>query len=74
MELRWPINLVGIETDIEGDVVTKDGEYLGRWHFDENDEPYFTPDGESDYLFFHPFVPMLCKKILEWHEAKEQQS
>jgi hypothetical protein len=67
-DLRWPINLVGFGETLEGDVITQHGEFLGRWDIDENDHPSFTPDGASEHLFFHPFVPMLCEEIQKWHE------
>jgi len=62
-DLRWPINLVGFGEEFKGDVINKHGEFLGRWDIDENDHPSFTPDGASEHLFFHPFVPMLCEEI-----------
>ncbi|QFT82022.1 hypothetical protein FIU89_15460 [Roseovarius sp. THAF27] len=57
MELTYPINLVGFESDVErGDVVTRDGEYLGVWTFikDEDNETgviHFVADGESEPIF-----------------------
>ena len=53
----------------DGTVVTRDGEILGVWTMDENAHPSFTPDGASDVLFFHPFIGLLCERILEWHEG-----
>jgi hypothetical protein len=57
MKLTYPINLVGFESDVErGDVVTRDGEYLGVWTFikDEDNETgviCFVADGESEPMF-----------------------
>lgn len=28
-------------------------------------------DGEDDYLFFDPFLGLLCHSIAEWHAEKE---
>jgi hypothetical protein len=61
--LQWKINLLD-----DGSVVTRDGEYLGTWEADENDHPSFTPDGESEVLFFDVFVGSLCQRIEEWRE------
>jgi hypothetical protein len=63
--LRWNINLLD-----DGSVVTQQGEYLGTWDTDENDHPFFTPDGESEVLLFDVFIPMLCDRIEAWHNAK----
>jgi hypothetical protein len=63
--LPWKINLLE-----DGSVVTQDGEYLGTWDMDENDHPSFTPDGASESLLFHTFIPMLCDKIEEWRQKQ----
>ncbi|WP_180287299.1 hypothetical protein [Puniceibacterium antarcticum] len=64
---RFKINLCD-----DGSVVTRDGEYLGTWKTDENGHPSFTPDGESEVLFFETWIGMLCQKIADWHEAQDQ--
>ena len=64
---RFKINLCD-----DGSVVTQDGEYLGTWEMDENDHPSFTPDGETEVLFFEMWVGLLCQKIADWHEAQDQ--
>ena len=57
VELRYPINLMGAEDGAEnGDVVTRDGEFLGTWSFekDEAEETgmlHFTADGEVEPKF-----------------------
>ena len=63
--LRWKINLLD-----DGSVATQDGEYLGTWEADETDHPSFTPDGETEVLFYDVFVWSLCEKIEEWRENK----
>ena len=57
MELTYPINLTGIEEGAKsGDVLTRYGEYLGKWILSE-DEPsgtgefQFILDGEGEPLF-----------------------
>lgn len=60
-ELIYRINMLA-----DGSVVTADGEYLGAWAEDENGHRSFTPDGHTEPLFFHPFVPILCDLIEEW--------
>lgn len=64
---RFKINLCD-----DGSVVTRDGEYLGTWEVDENHHPSFTPDGETDVLFFEMWIGLLCQKIADWHEAQDQ--
>ena len=63
--LRWKINLLD-----DGSVVTQDGEYLGTCEFDENDHPSFTPDGETEALFFDVMIPRLCDRIEEWRKSR----
>lgn len=64
---RFKINLCD-----DGPVVTRDGEYLGTWATDENNHLSFTPDGESEVLFFEMWKGMLCQKIADWYEAQDQ--
>ncbi len=69
VELRYPINLMGAEGGAEnGDVVTRDGEFLGTWSFakDEAEETgtfYFTADGEAEPKFSES-VPFLTSGML----------
>jgi len=57
MELAYPINLIGIDDGaVAGDVLTRDGEYLGRWEFIKNEEQdtgllQFICDGEGTPMF-----------------------
>jgi hypothetical protein len=48
---RFKINLCD-----DGSVVTRHGEYLGTWEMDENDQPSFTPDGETEVLFLEIWI------------------
>ncbi len=65
-EPREPIKICLMS---DGSVMTEDGEYLGTWQADENDHRSFTPDGHSEPLLFHPFIPILCDMIEAWHEG-----
>ncbi|WP_375263522.1 GIY-YIG nuclease family protein [Palleronia sp.] len=66
---RFKINLCD-----DGSVVTRDGEYLGTWRADENGHPSFTPDGETEVMFFEMWIGLLCQKIADWHEEQDQTS
>lgn len=86
MELRYPINLIGIEDDAaSGDVITRDGEFIGAWTFNKSDESgtiHFTADGESEPMFSEGVSTLdsgmltglamsrLCGSIREWHESQ----
>ena len=59
MELRYSINLVGHDEWMEsgyaldcaeGDVITKDGEYLGRWRVAEYDPDSDEIGGRYEFL------------------------
>ncbi|WP_171210827.1 GIY-YIG nuclease family protein [Ruegeria sp. HKCCA5426] len=67
--LRFAINLCD-----DGSVVTREGEYLGRWEMDEHVHPVFFPDGFKEPLFRDPFVGFLCKNIEDWYAAKSQSN
>jgi hypothetical protein len=57
LELKYPINLMGAEGGAEkGDVVTRDGEFLGTWSFDKDEAEetgvfHFTAFGEAEPTF-----------------------
>ena len=65
------INLDGYGDTNSGDVFTEDGEVIGMWAADENDHCSFTPNGAQEPLLTNPFVPMLCRQILAWHEDRQ---
>ncbi len=62
MELTYPINFVGFENgDVSGEVITRDGEFLGNWTFEKDEAEdtgafHFTVDGESEPLFTEGFA------------------
>ena len=65
-ELRFDINLLD-----DGQVVTRDGEFLGTWDTDETDAFYqFTPDGETEHVCMDLYRGPLCDKIRRWLEAR----
>ena len=71
---RFPINLVGYPQESEGDVVTQDGEVLGRWRMGDNESletAQFIPEGADEVLFEDHFIGMLCATIRDWHEERE---
>lgn len=86
MELQYPINLLGIEDDATGgDVITRDGEYIGTWAFVKEGESgtiHFTADGESAPMFSEGVgvldsglltglaMSRLCSSIRDWHNAE----
>ena len=69
---RFPINLVGYPEQSDGDVVTRDGEVLGRWRM-SGDEALeiveFIPDGAKEVLFQDHFLDVLCSNIRDWHKG-----
>ena len=52
----------------DGSVITRDGEVIGTWQVDECAHPSFTPEGASETLLFHPFMPVLCDEIAKWYK------
>lgn len=65
MERKYNINLLE-----DGSVVTMDGEFLGIYHLDAEDHPWFTPYGETEPVIFNPFIPLFCEEIENWHQAQ----
>lgn len=68
---RFPINLLGYPEQLEGEVVTRDGEILGRW-FTSGDEALefvdFIPEGTDEVLLRDHRIGILCSSIRDWHE------
>jgi hypothetical protein len=67
----WKINLDGYGDTDSGEVFTDNGEVIGTWTTNENNHCSFTPHGALDPLLTNPFVPMLCRQILAWHEGQK---
>lgn len=66
---RFPINLVD-----GGDVVTRDGEVIGRWELEKEELFHFFPEGATEPLISDWRLGLFCAEIREWHEAKSTQS
>lgn len=69
---RFPINLLGYPGNSEGEVVTKDGEILGRWVMSDDDAlelvDFIPEDTDKALLQLHR-IGMLCAGIRDWHEG-----
>lgn len=73
---RFPVNLVGYPRESEGDVVTRDGEVLGRWRMSDDEAlemVEFIPEGADDVLFRDHFIGVLCATIQDWYEGRESR-
>lgn len=71
---RWKLKLMGQGEGEHGDVVVvADGEIIGTWKLIDDVFWAFTPNGAERHLFFSPFVGMMCKDIIAWHEYKVPQ-
>lgn len=69
MDLTYPINLIGLaDGSSSGDVLTRDGEYLGTWRLDrdeQNDQGvlHFIEDGSAEPMFTEA-IPLLDSGML----------
>ena len=73
MQPIYPINLMDFGDALKGDVVTRDGEFLGIWEIDADCEQgyiWFTPDGDTERLFVSMMIGKLCMEIGDWHRKK----
>ncbi|WP_306133013.1 hypothetical protein [Roseivivax marinus] len=68
-ELPFRINLC-----TDGSVVTRDGDVIGTWQVDADGFPSFYPEGATEPLLFHPFMPVLCDDIAEWYERESGET
>lgn len=64
--LVYPVNLCK-----DGMVVTRDGEFLGSWSFDDDACPFFIPDGDTEPLLEHVTSGGLAFQIRQWYEERE---
>lgn len=72
---RFPINLLGYPEKPEGEVVTRDGEILGRWRMSGDkalEFVNFIPEGTDEVLLRDHRIGILCSDIRSWHEEKGQ--
>lgn len=66
MDARWEIDFVGFGENDCGDVVARDGRYLGTWKVDGNEHVSFFPADHDKAVYTEPFLPSLCEKIQRW--------
>lgn len=53
--------------DLKGDVLLPDGEIIGHWEMeDDDDTSHFTPEGKTEYTFSAPSAWMLQDSIAAW--------
>lgn len=64
--LVYPVNLCE-----DGMVVTRDGVFLGNWSLDDDECPFFIPDGETEPLLEHVTSGGLAFHIRQWYEESE---
>lgn len=72
---RFPVNLIGYPDKSEGDVVTRDGEIIGRWCLSGNEALEFIdfiPEGTEKVRFRNHHLGILCSYIRKWHEGDEK--
>lgn len=63
--LIYPVNLCD-----DGYVVTRDGVVLGTWSVDDDENPFFIPEGHTEPLFSHVLPGALAFQIRGWYEAQ----
>lgn len=68
---HWKVILEHYGEREDGDVITKDGDLIGRWAADENDHCSFTPYGAQEPIFVNPMLGLFCAQIAEWHDAQQ---
>lgn len=53
--------------DLKGDVLLPDGEIIGRWKMEDDDDiSHFIPEGKSEYALSAPSAWMLQDAIAGW--------
>jgi hypothetical protein len=53
--------------DLKGDVLLPDGEIIGYWAMeDDDDTSHFTPEGKTEFAFSAPSAWMLRDSIAAW--------
>lgn len=72
-DLPYEINMLDYQSADSGDVVTRSGEYLGKWHMDPNnfDDFYiFTPDDPQENALGHYGIGRLALTVQQWAMEK----
>jgi len=66
--LRRGTIMLGYHNDaLKGDVLLPDGEIIGCWEMDDDDDTsHFTPEGHSERAFSAPSSWMLQDSIADW--------
>lgn len=59
----------GGEITSDGSIVTRDGEYLGRWQCINDAYWEFIPDGESKPVASDCYVGLFAQEIKKWLET-----
>lgn len=61
--------------DLKGDVLLPDGEIIGSWYMEEDDDiSHFTPDGQTDSEWSAPSAWLLQDSIASWLERQTQEN
>lgn len=72
MDLPYPVNLIDIDDAETGDVITRDGEFLGTWHYNSSEFWFsFIPDGETEPAVDGVSVRELCYRISGWLKVRD---
>lgn len=66
--LRRGTIMLGYHNDVlKGDVLLPDGEIIGHWKMEDNDDTsHFIPDGETENTFSAPSAYILQDIIADW--------
>ncbi|MEY1557886.1 hypothetical protein AB3Y40_19830 [Yoonia sp. R2331] len=77
MPLEYSINFLGFEQEnVEsGDVLTRDGEHLGKWVYGEQygmEWYYFIPNGMERPTLSDHHLSFLLALITEWHKSRNR--
>lgn len=65
---HWQVILLEAREADTGDVITRDGEFLGTWDLVEGVFWSFTPDGADNSLCFEPRLGAFCYLIEAWND------
>lgn len=69
--IRRGIIMLGYHNGVgAGDVLSEDGEVLGKWYEDEEEWSHFTIEGHTEISSSAPSPWMLQDVIADWYENK----
>ena len=66
------ITMSGHGSNDAGDVVTDDGEVIGRWTVDDSDYYQFFLDGSEVHLLSSYHLGIFCREITKWHDGQRE--